>query len=125
MPKKRREVYTKYLQASDFIEQQIGIDNANRHLPARVTLLAYSLIDQINYDIVCDQLLQFHLYDVFIDLEMLCSQNDKFVTREKLVTQMFISAVKQDYDSIALHMSVHFASVLLRSTGLIVPIILI
>lgn len=55
---------------------------------------------------------------------MLCSQNDKFVTREELVVQMFIQAVKLDEDSIALHMSVHYASVLLRSTGLIVPIIL-
>lgn len=37
---------------------------------------------------------------------------------------MFIQAVKQNEDSIALHMSTHFISLLLRSTELVVPMVL-
>lgn len=63
---------------------------------SRLTLMTYSLIEQLNYDTVCSQFLQFQLYDIFIDLEMKCSQHDKFIAREKLVTEMFTQAVKQD-----------------------------
>ena len=73
---------------------------------------------------MCNQLLQFRLYDTFMEIEMLCSRNDRFVTRENLVQAMFMQAVKQDEDAIALHMSVHFTSLLRRSTGLVVPILL-
>ena len=37
---------------------------------------------------------------------------------------MFMQAVRLDEDAIALHMSTHFESLLLRSTGTVVPIIL-
>ena len=37
---------------------------------------------------------------------------------------MFMQSVKNDEDAIALHMITHFRSILLRSTGTIVPIIL-
>ena len=37
---------------------------------------------------------------------------------------MFIQAIKQGEDAIALQMSTHFISLLLRSTGLVVPFIL-
>ena len=86
--------------------------------------MIYALIDSINYESVCHQLLQFGLYDTFMDLEMLCSRNDRFITRDNLVTSMFIQAIKHNEDAIALHMSSHFASLLLRSTGLVVPVIL-
>lgn len=69
-------------------------------------------------------MLQCELFDTFLDIEKLCLQNDLFVTREKLVTSMFVQAVRQNEDAIALHMSMHFASLLLRSTEQVVPIIL-
>ena len=56
--------------------------------------MIHALLDFLNFDTVCNQLLQFKLYDTFIEIEMLCSRNDRFVTRENLVQSMFIQAVK-------------------------------
>lgn len=67
-------MFTKYLQASDLIEQQIGFDSAQKHPKfGRLTMLTYALIEQLNFETVCSQFLQFQLYDIFMDLEMLCS----------------------------------------------------
>ena len=44
--------------------------------------------------------------------------------REKLVQSMFVQAVKNNEDSIALHMSMVFVSLLLRCAGIVVPPIL-
>ena len=64
------------------------------------------------------------MYDVFLHLEMLCSQDDRLHTREMLILAMFKMAIKQGEDAIALHMSIIFQSVLLRSTEIVVPIII-
>ena len=44
--------------------------------------------------------------------------------RDKLVQSMFVQAVKNNEDSIALHMSLTFGSLLLRCTAVVVPPIL-
>jgi len=44
--------------------------------------------------------------------------------RDKLVQSMFVQAIKNNEDSIALHMSLTFGSLLLRCTAVVVPPIL-
>ena len=44
--------------------------------------------------------------------------------REELIQSMFVQAVKNNEDNIALHMSMVFVSLLLRCAGTVVPPIL-
>ena len=90
----------------------------------QLTRLIFALINDINLDEVCLQLLERDLYDVFLDLEMLCSQSNNLDSREKLIKEMFIQVLKNDCDAIALHMCLTFESLMLRNAGTFVPIIL-
>jgi len=81
------------------IEQQLRLDWSS------ISKLAYALIDLLNFDQTCNFLLKSDNYAVFLELEKICTQNDCLHMRDKLVQSMFVRAVKNNEDSIALHMS--------------------
>jgi len=91
---------------------------------SKISKLAYALIDLLNFDQTCNFLLKSDSYMIFLELEKLCTQNDRLQMRDKLVQSMFVRAVKNNQDSIALHMSIEFVSLLLRCTAIVVPPIL-
>ena len=50
---KKEEMFVKYLQPSDLVEQQIGIDSKNADYENRLTKMLYALIDFMNTETVC------------------------------------------------------------------------
>ena len=81
-----------------------------------------AFLDLLNYEEVCQLFLAKNSYEtVFIELEKLCSVEGRLMEREKLIQSMFVKAVKSCEDSIALHMSMEYISVLRRSVATIVP----
>lgn len=63
-------------------------------------------------------------FEQFLALEKLCQTHRRREERDKLVIAMFIQAVRLDNEPIALIIVIKFESVMLRSTGEVVPAIL-
>ena len=64
------------------------------------------------------------LYAVFLKIAFLCSQNDRMLTKDAIVRAMFAVAIQQRAVPIQLHMNFVFKSLLMRSTGTMVPLLL-
>ena len=86
--------------------------------------MTFAMLEWADYDHICGLLLSHKLFHLFIDLEILCSRNSLIAHRESLIRSMFCQAVKQDNDSVTMYMSVQFESLLSRSAGEVVPILL-
>ena len=59
-----------------------------------MTPTTYFLLDMLNLEKVCLYFIELNMYDVFLHLEMLCSQDDHLHTREMLILAMFKMAIK-------------------------------
>ena len=116
--------FKKYLSAADFIEIQIaGSDKSVRHENEFINLFV-ALLDRVDFERAANLILQQNYFDQFLRLEKICSVQRKHLERELLIQAMFTQATKLEKEPMALMLALEFESVLLRTTQVVVPVLL-
>lgn len=59
------------------------------------------MLDSMDFDKTAIMVVENKMYDLFLDLEVSCTTHDKLQSREKLISSIFIAAIKLDELSIA------------------------
>ena len=64
------------------------------------------------------------MYDLFLDLEVSFTTNDRLQQREKLISAVFIAAINLNEFSIASHIAMTFESNMLQTVDTVVPVVI-
>jgi len=116
--------YKKYLSAADFIEIQILNGNKSVRHAGEFLNIFVALLDRIDFNRAAQMILECDHFDQFLKLEKICSVQRKHKERELLIEAMFTQATKMENEPLALMLALEFESVLLRTTQVVVPVIL-
>ena len=116
------ETFKKYFQASDVIEMQVSSAvNETRKEFIKVFL---ALLDLIDFSKAANLILERDYFDKFLQLEKIAQQNGQLLERQKMITALFVQAVRADYESIAIFIATKYESVMQQSAAIVVPAIL-
>ena len=79
------------------------------------------MIDLLDWRRVCNLLMNYNLYQLFLELEQICSSSSRDNARDQIITNMFIVLLNRNDQSKILHMVTLYESILLQMTDQVVP----
>ena len=100
-----QETFKKYFQANDAIEMQIAGERARPDKGRQFIAVFYGVLDLIDFQKAANLILEKNYFYEFLRLEAICQQQRRLLERQKMITALFVQAIRVDKESTAIFIS--------------------